>query len=172
MVSSVRVCDCDGVTTDRTGITLIDGVIPVFDVSQPNWAAQLYTATSTQSILRIEFGFPDSFMLSQVDSYLFVCKVKGIPNRGLLFISVYQSLLFPNCLSRLFLGNRTLTLERQNCNHLVRISIPTNSTSLYMNYLIEFSMDNVLGGVYIGEVSFSDDVTTVASSKLLKSCNM
>ena len=33
MVSSVRLCDCDGVTTDRTGITLIDGVIPVFDVS-------------------------------------------------------------------------------------------------------------------------------------------
>ena len=36
IVSSVRVCDCVGVTTDRTGITLIEGVIPMLDVSQPN----------------------------------------------------------------------------------------------------------------------------------------
>ena len=69
MVSSVRVCDCVGVTTDRTGITLIDGVIPMLDVSRSNWAAQLYTATTIQSMLTIEFHFPVSFMLRRVDLY-------------------------------------------------------------------------------------------------------
>ena len=70
MVSGVRVCDCFGVTIDRTGITLIDGIIPMLDVSQLNWAAQLYTATSTQDNWNIDFYFADHFMLRQVDLYI------------------------------------------------------------------------------------------------------
>ena len=73
VVSSVRVCDCVGVTTDITGITLIDGVIPMLDVSQPNWAVQLFITTTTHSTWSIEFYFSYSFMLRQVDLYLFFC---------------------------------------------------------------------------------------------------
>ena len=172
IVSSVRVCDCVGVTTDRTGITLIDGVIPMFDISQPNWAAQLYTATTIRPIQSIEFQFSNNFTLRRVDLYLFFCPSQNIPNLGLLSISVYQSSLFPLSYKGLLLGNITLTMEGQNCVELIPLSIPSSSASLQSNYFIEFSMENVIGGVYIGEVVFSDEVATVTSSKLLNSCNV
>ena len=172
MVSGIRVCDCVGVTTDRTGITLTDGVIPMLDISQPNWAAQIYTATTTRPIQSIEFQFSNSFMLRQVDLYLFFCPSQNIPNLGLLSISVYQSIIFPNIIMGLLLGNITLTMGGQNCVELIPISIPTSSASQYSVYLIEFSMENVIGGVYIGEVVFSDEVATVTSSKLLNYSNV
>ena len=165
MVSSVRVCDCVGVTTDRTGITLIDGVIPMLDVSQTNWASQLYTATPNQNNLEIQFWFPVNFMLRQVDLYLFFCPPRSIPNEGLLIISVYQDYVFPQNLKGLLLGNTTLYVVEQNCADLIQITMATNHTSLmYNQYLIEFSMDNVLGGIYIGEVTFNDETATISSS--------
>ena len=165
MVSSVRVCDCVGVTTDRTGIILIDGVIPMLDVSQPNWAAQLYTATSTQKNWEIEFQFSNRFNLRQVDLYLLFCPLQNIPNQGLISISIYQSILFPNGIKGLLLGNVSLSIEGSNCTELIKISIPAKSTSMYSVYLIDFFMENVLGGIYIGEIVFSDEVTLTFSSK-------
>ena len=160
MVSGVRVCDCVGVTTDRTGITLIDGVIPTLDVSQTNWAAQLYTATTIRSILRIEFQFQHNFMLRQVDLYLFICTVERIPNPvGLLTISVYQSIFFPVGFSGLFFGNKTLTMEESSCLNLTQISVFTNPLSIFSQYLVEFSTESILGGIYIGEVSFTGKIT-------------
>ena len=160
MVSSVRVCDCAGVTTDRTGITLIDGVIPMLDVSQPNWAAQFYTATTIQNNWNIELLFPSSFTLRQVDLYLYICPLLMIPNRGQLSIRVYQSLLFPRGIKGLLLGNETLTMEESNCLNLTQISTVTNPTSALTQYLIEFSMEeDVLGRIYIGEFSFSGKIT-------------
>ena len=131
VLSSVRVCDCVGVTTDRTGITLIDGVIPMLDVSQTNWAAQLYTATTTWNNWEIDFQFPDSFMLRQVDLYLFFCPLRQIPHQDRLSIRVYQSVFFPTGFKGLFLGNNSLTMERQNCLNLTQISIPTIPIRIY-----------------------------------------
>ena len=165
MVSSVRVCDCVGVTTDRTGITLIDGVIPMLDVSQPNWATQLYTATSNQLMLSIDFLFQYNYILRQVDLYLFICLQQNIPNQGLLSISVYQSVIFPRGAKGQLLGNVSLFIEQQNCTDLIQISIPINSTLVLNLYLIEFSMDNVLGGIYIGEIKFLDAIALITSSK-------
>ena len=114
MVSSVRICDCVGVTSDRTGITLLHGVIPMLDVSQTNWAAQLYTATTIRLIQSIEFQFSNNFMLRRVDLYLFFCPSQNIPHQGLLSISVYQSKLFPVTVMGLILRNITLTMVGQN----------------------------------------------------------
>ena len=171
IVSGVRVCDCVGVTTDRTGIAVIDGVVPMLDVSQPNWATQLYTATTTRNTCKIDFHFPLSFMLRHVDFYLFFCPYQNIPNQGVLSISVYQSILFPYTYIGLLLGNITLSGEGQTCIELIPLFISTSSASLLSSYLIEFSMENVLGGVFNGEVVFTDEIATVTSSKLLKSCN-
>ena len=54
-------------------------------------------------------------------------------------------------------------MRAQSCEKLIRISIPTNSMTLYLQYLI---VDDVLGGIYIGEVKFGDEssMTTVSSS--------
>ena len=166
VVSGVKVCDCVGVTIDRTGITLIDGVIPMLDVSQLNWAAQLYTATTTQNSWWIDVLFPNSFVLRRVDLYLFICPTQNIPHQGVLSISIYQSLLFPRWTKGLLLGNVSLSMEGPNCAELIQISILTNPTSIFYNqHLIEFSMDNVLGGIYIGEIVFSDEVALTTSSK-------
>ena len=174
MVSGVRVCDCVGVTPNRTGIILIDGVIPMLDVFRLNWAAQLYTATVTQDNWQIEFKFPENFMLRQVDLSLLFCPTRMIPNEGVLSISIYQSILFPTRLKALLLGNMSLSGYEQNCVDLIQISIPTNPASAYCQYLIQFSMDNVLGGIYIGEMVFSDDIISITSSKfstVLLICN-
>ena len=162
MVSNVRVCDCAGVTTDRTGITLIDGVVPMLDVTQPNWAAKLYTATVAKKNLLIDFKFPSSFMLRQVDLSLFFCPPQMIPNEGVISISVFQSLVFPQATKVSLFGNISLSVDGQNCVELINISISTNP-SMYDQYLIEFSKDTNLGGIYIGEVTFLDEVSSVSS---------
>ena len=164
MVSSVRVCDCVGVTTDRTGITLINEDIPMLEVSQLNWAAQLYTATTNKINWNIEFQFPKHFMLRQVDLYLFFCPVQNTPNQGVLSVELYQSLLFPNRIKGMLFGNISL-LEGQNCAGLIQVAIPTTSTSTSKLYLLEFSMENVLGGIYIGEVVFRDERAAISSCR-------
>ena len=163
MVSGIRVCDCTAIATDTTGIALIDGIIPMFDVSQPNWAAQLYTATITKNNWVIDFQFPDSFMLRQVDLYLFFCPLRQIPHQDRLSIRVYQSVFFPTGFKGLFLGNNSLTMERQNCLNLTQISIPTIPISEFTQYVIEFAMEGVIGGIYIGECSFTGEITSVVS---------
>ena len=165
MVSSVRVCDCSGVITDRTEITLIDGVIPMLDVSQPNWAVQLYTAAITQNNWHIEFQFSEVFNLRQVDLYLFSCQHQMIPNQGLISLSLYQSLLFPRGNKGLLLGNVSLSAEGQNCAGLIQTLIPAKSPLMYNNYLIELFIVYVLGGIYIGEIVFRDDIALITSSK-------
>ena len=160
MLSRVKVCDCVGVTNDTTGITLIDGVIPsMLDILQTNWAAQLYTASTIYDNWKIDFLFEDNFLLRQVDLSLFFCPTQMIPNQGLLSIFVYQSILFPTANKGQFLGNISLSVDGQNCENLLNISILTNSELMYMQYFLEFTMENRLGGIYIGEVKFSDEVT-------------
>ena len=141
----------------------------MLDVSQPNWAAQLYTATTSQSIWSIEFQFSGSFTLRKVDLSLFFCPLRRIPNLGLISVRVYQSILFPEAHKGLLLGNVTLNVEIQNCADLTQIALPTSLSSVYTQCLIEFSMGNVLGGIYVGEISFRDEIPMIMYSKLFQS---
>ena len=112
----------------------------MLDVFQPNWAAQLSTATITRNNLRVDFLLPDSFILRRVDWYLFFCPTQNIPNQGVLSIRIYISILFPRGIKGLLLGTVSLSGEEQSCAKLIQISIPTNPTSvLSILYLIEFS---------------------------------
>ncbi len=66
--SGERFCDCTGeIMSDFNG-TLIDGIIPTFDVSQRGtWASQLYTVDVTTTSHAIGFRFSSSFMLQEVE---------------------------------------------------------------------------------------------------------
>ena len=62
----------------------------------------------------------------------------------------------------------SLSGEEQSCAKLIQISIPTNPTSvLSIQYLIEFSTNNFLGGINIGEIVFSDDTALIILSKFI-----
>ena len=50
-------------------------------------------------------------------------------------------------------------MEGENCVDLIQIAILANPTSLNMLYLLEFSMDTILGGIQIGEVVFRDETS-------------
>ena len=89
-----------------------------------------------------------------------------IPSEGLISVRVYQSIFFPRAIRGLLLGNVTLTVELHNCTSLIEIAIPTSPLSMHTQYLLEFSMENSLGGIYIGEISFRDEIAMVMSSKL------
>ena len=83
-------------------------------------------------------------------------------------ISVYRSLLYPVFFPPTGLpplGNVTLTSE-ENCNSLTRIAITTRTDTAYTNYFIVFSSSITVGGVYIGEVKFSDQLISTSSCKL------
>ena len=131
-----------------------------------NLTGQLnFIATTTQINWEIEFHFSNWFNLRQVVLYVFFCPLQNIPNQGLISISIYQSLLFPRGIKGLLLGNVSLSMEGPNCAELIQISIPAKSTSIYRMYLMDFSMENVLGGIYIGEIVFSVEVAVTISSK-------
>ena len=82
-------------------------------------------------------------------------------------ISVYRSLLFPAFQPPSGIppfGNVTLTSDHQNCNSLIRILITTETDQPYINYFIVFSSITTVGGIYIGEVKFSDELISTSSS--------
>ena len=168
-VMSNRVCDCTGLTTDLSGITLINDVVPTFESDVPGaWASDLYTGRTSQNsyALGFEFDITMAFALREVELYILFCPSWSIP-RQRLTISVYRSLLFPAFQPPTGLpplGNVTLTSDQQNCASLTRVSITTRTDAAYTNYFIVFSTSTNLGGVYIGEVKFSDEPISTRSS--------
>ena len=166
-VLSNMVCDCTGQGVDISGVTLINDVVPTFvsDVPGP-WASDLYTARTSRNsyALGFQFAINMAFALQEVELY---CPSWSIPQQGVT-ISVYRSLLFPAFLPPTGLpplGNVTLTSDQQNCNSLTRISIITQTDGANINYFIVFSTSSFVGGIYIGEVSFSDEVISTSSCK-------
>ena len=159
------VCDCTRQTTDISGITLINDVVPTFESDVPGaWASDLYTVLTGGDSYALGFQFDNTmaFALREVELYLFFCPPWNIPQQSLT-ISVYRSLLFPDFNPPTGLpplGNVTLTSEQQNCDSLTRISIITQTDAAYINYFIVFSGSTNLGRIYIGEVKFSDISTS------------
>ena len=168
-MNMVMVCDCTGQTTDISGITLINDVVPTFQTDVPGaWASDLYTvhASKTSYVLGFQYDSNMAFALREVELYLFFCPSWIIPQESLT-ISVYRSLLFPAFSPPSGLpplGNVTLTSEQQNCNSLTRIAITTQTDAAYTNYFIVFSYLTIIGGIYIGEVKFSDEPISTSSS--------
>ena len=166
---SKMVCDCTGQTTNISGITLINDVVPTFETDVPGaWASDLYTALASGNsyILGFQFDINMAFALQEVELYLFFCPTWVIPQESLT-ISVYRSLLFPAFQPPSGLpplGNVTLTSDQQNCNSLTRIAITTQTDDFYTVYFIVFSYSTTIGGIYIGEVKFSDEPISTSSS--------
>ncbi len=156
--SSEIFCDCTEITSDFNG-TLIDGIIPTFDVSQRGtWASQLYTVNMpTTTSYAIGFRFSSSFMLQEVILSIFLCTTWSIPRSGLT-INFHRGIVFPAFTSTTPIGSTTLTLQ-QNCESLETIYITTSSTRDGNIYFIEFTNPVAVGGIYIGEVIFRDKIT-------------
>ena len=168
-VLSIMVCDCTGQTTDISGITLINDVVPTFETDVPGaWASDLYTVLASKNsyALGFQFDINMAFALREVELYLFFCASWGIPQESPT-ISVYRSLLFPAFSPPSGLpplGNVTLTSDQQNCASLTRISITTQIDTAYTMYFIVFSHSTTIGGIYIGEVKFNDEPISTSSS--------
>ena len=169
-VMSNMVCDCTGQASDSSGITLINDVVPTFESEVPGaWASDLYTARTSQNsnALGFQFDITLAFALREVELYIFFCPSWDIPQQSLT-ISNYRSILFPAFFPPTGippLGNGTLTSDQQNCASLIRISITTQTDVVYTNYFIVFSGSSSVGGIYIGEVKFSDEAISTSSCK-------
>ncbi len=161
--SSERFCDCTGQLSLTNG-TLIDGIIPTFDVSQRGtWASQLYTVNSTLNSYTVSFQFPQSIMLREVELNIFFCTLWNMPNEALT-INVYRSITFPAFLPDSLLGNVTLRENMSNCLSSINITINLSLVKSSTIYIIKFVNSRTIGG--IGEVTFRDEVTHLC--KLIK----
>ncbi len=155
--SNEKFCDCTGLLPYING-TLIDGIIPTFDVIQRGtWASQLYTVDMTTTSYAIGFRFFSSFMLQEVELSIFVCTPWSIPRSGLT-INIHRSIVFPGFTSTTLIGSTTLTFLQVNCESLETIYISTSPTRDGSIYFIEFTNYATVGGIYIGEVLFRDQV--------------
>ncbi len=152
-----RFCDCNGLMSAANG-SIIDGIIPTFDVSQRGtWASQLYTVDATTPSHAIGFRFSSSFMLQEVELSIFLCTQWFIPRSGLT-INFHRGIVFPAFIPATPIGSRTLSLQ-PNCESLETIYITTSPTRDSSIYFIEFTNSATVGGIYIGEVIFRDQVT-------------
>ncbi len=164
--SSERFCDCTRQLSHTNG-TLIDGIIPTFDVSQRGtWASQLYTADVTATSYAIGFRFYSSFMLQEVELSIFLCSAWFIP-RSSLTINIHSSIVFPGFTSTTPIGSTTLTSD-SNCISLESIYIRTASTRANTIYFIEFTNTATIGGIYIGEVIFRDEISQDQMCELVR----
>ncbi len=159
-------CDCNGLLMSAVNGSIIDGIVPTFDVSQRGtWASQLYTVDATTPSHAIGFRFSSSFMLQEVELSIFFCTPWSIPRSGLT-INVYRDIVFPGFTSTTPIGSATLSLQ-SNCMSLETIYITTSPTRDSNIYFIEFTNSVTVGGIYIGEVIFRDEVTQSRACKSL-----
>ncbi len=155
--SNERFCDCNGLMSDFNG-SIIDGIIPTFDVTQRGtWASQLYTVDMTTHSYAMGFRFPSSFMLQEIELSIFLCTQWSIPRSGLT-INIHRGITFPAFIPTTTIGSRTLSLQ-PNCVSLETIYITISPTRDGNIYFIEFTNSATVGGIYIGEVIFRDQVS-------------
>ena len=144
--SSERFCDCTGQLSHTNG-TLIDGIIPTFDVSQRGtWASQLYTVNGTLNSYAVSFEFPQSFILGEVELNIFYCTLWNMPNEALT-INVYRSITFPAIIPCSFLGNVILLENMSNCLSSINITINLSLVKSSTIYIIEFLNSRTIGGM-------------------------
>ncbi len=113
----------------------------------------------------IGFRFSSQFMLQEVELSIFLCTQWFIPRSGLT-INIHRSVAFPAFIPATPIGSRTLSLQ-PNCASLETIYITTSPTRDSNIYFIEFTNPLTVGGIYIGEVIFKDQVTQSRACKSL-----
>ena len=167
MMTETMVCNCNS-----SGV-LVDGLVPVLDTTQAGmWASDLYAIQGTSRSLTLVFRLATPIMLQQVDVYLFYCPDWNIPTKGVnVNISIFNAFHFPlERSSGEHIGATVLNNDiEQECTStsltLSRISIHTHPTSHTDVYLITFeTLSGTLGGIYIGEVRFSNETISRSAS--------
>ena len=154
--SGIRRCDCMGTAREGTitGV-LIDGVIPTIDTSQTgNWTYQLFTIQGSVSSYALGFRFLSRVTLQEAEMYVLYCPAWRI---GATTINVYDSASYPSFIRGVpSVGSVTLTSNMQNCESLIRVSIPLQTTFRVSSYFIEFTNPTLIHWLHIAEVRFSD----------------
>ena len=152
------VCECTNGST--TGV-VIDNNVPIIDNTTTEWASGIYTLSTSNSKVDIGFKFQQPIALKFIKLNIFFCTAWSIPTGGI-DIMVLHGQLFPYTARAYVIGNISLNRDLQNCYSFitvfVNISIVVNSTI----YFIKFSGPTPLGGIYIGEVKFSDDLIKIS----------
>ena len=116
----------------------------------------MYTVDTTQRSIAIGFMFEQPITLQAIELNMFFCKEWHIPS-GAITITIFQSLLYPNFAPTLMIGNISLSSDKMNCNSLCTLNIHISSSILNSEIVfMQFSGQTRLGGLYIGEVKFSD----------------
>lgn len=162
---NIRSCHCPAyadLPDEATTGVLFDGVVPTIDVTEKNmnnefvWAAPLFTMRGTTNMLFLTFQLPFPMMLNEVEMYVFHCPSWGI---GVESVVVHNSPIFPG-FYRIWEGRGNVTLDRnmENCNSVIRISIPLQNVLGYDTYAIEFTnpSGDPIQWVYVAEMRLSD----------------
>ncbi len=168
--SNEKFCSCTGQIYNDTRF-LVDGVIPTINVHQINsWASMLYTVKTASTKHAIGFKFSHAFMVQEVELNIFLCPQWSILNTDVT-IKIYSSRTFPAFTVKTEIANTTTSfLGMANCNSSINVIIDTTSHNTSDTiYFIEFcSSKNNLGYIYLGEVMFRDEVTSVCELIMIK----
>ena len=158
-------CRCSDISQHRYGY-LIDGVIPSIDTTTSTWASQLYTWKSGYSPnLLLGFEFETNILLREVEVYIFYCPAWSI---GYPKITFYIGRDFPNFIELVGgdLGHVTLTSDMQDCENIIKVSIPLRIDHESTTFSIKFetSSQSSAQWVHIAEVRFSDQLIPVVTT--------
>ena len=148
-----NLCEC---TEGNTTGVLIDGIVPNIDTSQTNsWAANIYTIYTQHDNIAIGFMFEQPIALQAIELSMFFCNTLHSPN-GAIAIKIFQEMTFPNFSPTNMIGNKSLSSDKMNCNSLCTFYINISSIVNSEIVFVQFVGQTQLGGLYIGEVKFSD----------------
>ena len=172
--SNINVCDCPG--TAPVNGTLIDGVIPSIDISQHEWASELFVVNRNgQDSLMIGFEFSHPFFLRYVEVVYLDCPVWGI---GSYAVNVYSSYVFPAFVTAASTNIGIFPLAEdivQSCSSLRTISIPLQPTISVVFYFIEFTFGGSsirpINWLHMAEIRFSDMSPTIMMPTTLSKVN-
>jgi hypothetical protein len=148
--TTINACDCPN--NSPINGSLIDGVVPSIDATQPRWARELFTVNRNgQDSIMIGFQFSSNFYLRRVEIVLFHCPVHGI---NITRVKIYSSFIFPTFTSAspILLATHS-SPPRDNCQSLSTISIPVQPPMASSNiYFVEFPF--IGGSGYISSIGY------------------
>ena len=159
---------------------LTDGIIPVFNTTDPNWASELVTVRKNNGTAFIPYDrvvltfiFQTPQLLKSVKLNLFNCPQWGIgaPN-----ITVYGE-------ASVRMGNLVFDIRgsiiplaqsqdvKSSCDSLVPVTIPLQTGKQYQAWyiVVSFEPQPAIDLVYVGEVEFFGTPTTPPPSTSIES---
>ena len=149
---------------------LTDGNIPVFNITDSNWASELVTVRKNNGTAAIPYNhviltfvFQKPQLLKSVKLNLFKCPQWGVgaPN-----ITVYGEPNLRNFLFDIFRDSIIRLAQSQDvqssCNSLVPVTIPLQTGKQYQTWyiVVSFEPQPSIDWVHVGEVQFFGTRTT------------